>query len=112
MKTMKNLSIAFGPEFDDQSMTYKGLTLSQKLAVVGLDIVLLAELCIAIRQAHFSPEVFEVTFVKVFLSMCLPTLLMGFFAVRYLGRRARKEAQRQSSLTADAGGEGLQAAAD
>lgn len=61
-----------------------GLNFRQKLVVIGLDILLVVELCIAMYFANLSPETFTPTFVKTFFSQLFPTVFTALFFMRLL----------------------------
>lgn len=60
------------------------LNFRQKLVVIGLDILLVVELCIAMYFANLSPETFTPTFVKTFFSLLIPTVLTALLFMRFL----------------------------
>lgn len=59
----------------------------QKLLVILLDIVMLAEVCVGMHAATQSPDSFTPVFVKTFFSLLLPTLAVAFLANRLLRDR-------------------------
>jgi len=54
------------------------------ILVIGMNMAVLAELCVAIYLAANDPEDFTAAFMKAFFSMLAPTLVVGFFAKRRL----------------------------
>lgn len=64
------------------------LNFRQKIVVITLDVLLLAELCIAMYFANEAPEAFTPTFVKTFFSLLLPTVLSGLFFLRRFKTKA------------------------
>jgi hypothetical protein len=54
------------------------------LLVVAMNVLVLAELCVAMYLAAASPEDFTATFMKAFFGMLIPTLVMGVLAKRRL----------------------------
>ncbi|MEJ5242854.1 MAG: hypothetical protein WHT64_04735 [Desulfomicrobiaceae bacterium] len=54
--------------------------------VVTLDALVLGYLCIAMYQAHRTPDTFTPTFMKTFFGLLLPTLVAFFFLRRRLVR--------------------------
>ncbi len=62
----------------------------QWLLAVAVNMLMLAELCLAMYLAAASPDTFTATFVKAFFGMLIPTLMVGHF----LKRRLRSAAVR------------------
>ena len=60
------------------------------LFIMLLDLAILAELCIAMRQAAMTPDALTPVFVKTFFIMLLPTLAVGFAVSRWM-RRSKPE---------------------
>jgi len=60
------------------------MNLSQKLAVLAMDLLMLAEVGIAMYLATRNPETLTPVFLKTFMLMLLPTLAAGYLAVRKL----------------------------
>lgn len=60
------------------------MNIKQKIAVLTLDLALIAELFVAMYLAHQSPDDFNATFCKVFFSMLVPTLAAGITTIRCL----------------------------
>jgi len=56
----------------------------QWLFVIGMNLLVLAELCGAMYLAAGSPEDFTATFIKAFFGMLIPTLVIGVLAKRRL----------------------------
>ncbi len=54
------------------------------LFVIVMDVLVLAELCVAMYLAVASAEDFTATFIKVFFGMLIPTLVVGALAKRRL----------------------------
>jgi len=54
------------------------------ILVIGMNLALLTELCVAMSLAANDPEDFTAAFMKAFFSMLAPTLVVGFFAKRRL----------------------------
>jgi hypothetical protein len=54
------------------------------LLVIILDVLILAELALAMYMAAASPGDFTPVFMKTFFGMLLPTLLLGFLAKRMM----------------------------
>ena len=55
------------------------------MLVICLNVLVLAELCMAMYMASADPENFTLVFVKVFFGMLIPTLVAGFYLKRKLG---------------------------
>lgn len=60
------------------------VNMKQKITVVIIDVLILAELCIGMYFAVRNPDDFNAVFFKVFLGMFIPTLAVGIFLVRKL----------------------------
>lgn len=60
----------------------------QRLAVIFLDVALLAEVTVSVYRASLHPEAFTPVFLKVFFSMLLPTLAVGVLAIRHCRDRS------------------------
>ncbi len=56
----------------------------QKLFLLGIDLAILIELCVAMSAATANPDAFTPTFMKTFFSMFLPTLVTGIVGYRKL----------------------------
>lgn len=56
----------------------------QKLAIVFLDIIILAQLAFAIGFAHNHTDDFTPGFFKIFFAMFIPTLIAGFMIIKRL----------------------------
>ena len=56
----------------------------QKLAVIFLDLVILAQLAFAVGFAHNHTSDFTSGFFKVFFAMFIPTLIAGFIVIKKL----------------------------
>jgi hypothetical protein len=52
--------------------------------VIVMDVLVLAELCVAMYLATSSPDDFTATFIKAFFCMLIPTLAVGLLAKRRL----------------------------
>jgi len=59
----------------------------QKLFILGVDLAILTELCIAMFAAANAPDTFTPTFMKTFFIPFLPTLALGFAGFRKLRNR-------------------------
>jgi len=53
------------------------MNLAQKLTIVIMDLLLLIELCIGMYLANGQPDAFTLVFVRSFLMMCIPTLILA-----------------------------------
>jgi hypothetical protein len=56
----------------------------QWLLVIVMDVLVLAEICVAMYLAVASAEDFTATFIKAFFGMLIPTLVVGALAKRRL----------------------------
>lgn len=61
--------------------------LRRGLLVIGVNLLILTELCIGMYRASNTPDDFTATFMKTFFGLLVPTLI-GFFLVK---RRLRPE---------------------
>jgi len=52
--------------------------------IIFMDLAILAELCIAMRQAAMTPDSLTPVFVKTFFMLLLPTLALGYIAKRLM----------------------------
>jgi hypothetical protein len=68
------------------------MNLAQKITIVTMDLLLLLELCISMYLAHPHPDAFTLVFVRSFLIMCVPTLILAKILVSRLRDKA-SEAQ-------------------
>jgi len=66
----------------------------QKLFILGIDVAILIELCIAMAAASSAPDTFTPTFMKTFFIPFLPTLGLGIAGFRRL--RDREQGAPQS----------------
>jgi hypothetical protein len=69
---------------DDSEAPRISMNGRQKLFILAIDFAILAELCIAVASASANMDTFTPTFMKVFFSMFLPTLIAGFIGHRRL----------------------------
>lgn len=60
--------------------------------IIGVDLIILAELCIAMRQAAMNPDALTPVFVKTFFAMLLPTLALCFVAKRWMRIKTERAA--------------------
>jgi len=56
----------------------------QKVAVAILDIAVIAELCVSMYLATHDPDNLTPVFLKSFLTMVIPTLLLGKVVIKRL----------------------------
>lgn len=76
----------------EQKEYKSSLNFRQKIAVIVVDVAILAELCIGMVAASNNPDAFTSTFMKTFFTLFVPTLAAGFLATRLLrGRPERQE---------------------
>ncbi len=78
----------------DTKLPARELTTRQKIAVITVDVLILAEVCVAMYLANANPDLFTSTFMKSFFSMLVPTLIAGYVSVRLL---REKEIQVEST---------------
>jgi len=72
---------------DDDDAPRMSLNGRQKLFIVAIDLAILAELCMAMSFATQHMDTFTPSFMKVFFSMFIPTLIAGFVGHRRLRDR-------------------------
>ena len=60
------------------------MNFQQKIAVVIMDVLILAELCFGMFMAHNNPESFTPVFFKSFLGMLIPTLIVARIVIKRL----------------------------
>lgn len=82
--------------FNDDDAPRINMNGRQKLFILGIDMAILIELCVAMSAAVANPDAFTPVFMKTFFSAFLPTLALGIYGYRKL-RTA------QSPLPATAG---------
>ena len=68
--------------FDRSASPAPELNSRQRLAVIAMDVAVLAEVTVSVYMASTSAEDFTAAFVKVFFAMCIPTVAAGVFAIR------------------------------
>lgn len=56
----------------------------QKMAIIILDILMIAQVAVALGMANSNPEHFTPMFFKVFFAMFIPTIIIGFSIIRRL----------------------------
>lgn len=56
----------------------------QRIALITVDVAILAELCIGMHSASLDPENFTGAFCKSFFMLFLPTLFSGIVIIRML----------------------------
>lgn len=74
--------------FERSSSPAPELNSRQRLAVILMDVAMLAEVTVSVYLASKQPDEFTPVFMKVFFSMLIPTLVAGIFAIRRLRNRA------------------------
>lgn len=67
---------------NEAKATARELSTRQKITVVVLDVLIIAELCLAMYLASMNPEEFTPVFMKRFFAMLVPTMIAGYVAVR------------------------------
>jgi hypothetical protein len=71
---------------------FTSLDLKRKLLVVVADVLILAELCVAMYFAHAAGDDFTPTFMKVFLGLAVPTLIAALLITRAMRQPPQAEA--------------------
>jgi len=54
------------------------------LLVIVVDVLVIAEVVLAMYLASLQPEEFELVFMKRFFTMLVPTLILGFMTKRFM----------------------------
>ena len=75
------------------------MNLKQQIAVVLMNVAMIAELSISIYLSNTDPEYFTVLFSKYFFSMLVPTLIVAKIAVKRLG--SEEKSLREYSPSCD-----------
>lgn len=79
--------------FDRSASPAPELNSRQRLAVILMDVAVLAEVTVSVYMASKSvDEDFTTVFMKAFFSMCIPTLAAGIYAIRRFRDRNRPAA--------------------
>jgi hypothetical protein len=69
---------------DDDAAPKISMNAKQKVFILGVDVAIIAELCVAMAAASNAPDTFTPTFMKMFFSLFLPTLAIGILGFRKL----------------------------
>jgi hypothetical protein len=64
------------------------------IRIVAVNVLVLAELCIALYIAGQNPEEFQPVFLKVFFSLLAPTLILASIIKRLMARHIRSKAKQ------------------
>jgi hypothetical protein len=72
----------------EEAQPKRGMSSGQKITVILLDLIMLAELAVAMAWASKHPDSFTSEFAKIFFLMLVPTMAVGFFIIRRIGRIA------------------------
>jgi len=64
------------------------------IRIVTVNVLVLAELCIAMYIASQNPEEFQPVFFKVFFSLLVPTLILASITKRLMTRHIRLKAKQ------------------
>jgi hypothetical protein len=78
--------------FNDDDAPRISMNGRQKLFILGIDLAILIELCVAMAAAASAPDTFTPTFMRTFFIPFLPTLALGIIGFRKL--RDREESAR------------------
>ncbi|MEF3697197.1 hypothetical protein [Desulfolutivibrio sp.] len=81
---------------DENKLPARELNTRQKIAVITVDVLILAELCVAMYLANANPDVFTPTFMKSFFSMLVPTMIAGYVSMRLLREKQPQVESAQS----------------
>lgn len=81
---------------DENKLPARELNTRQKIVVIAVDVLMLAELCVAMYLANANPDVFTPTFMKSFFSMLVPTMIAGYVSVRLLREKQTQVESTQS----------------
>jgi hypothetical protein len=74
--------------FEHSSSPAPELNSRQRLAVIIMDVALLAEVTVSVYMASRYPDDFTPIFMKVFFSMFIPTVIGGIYAIRRFRNRS------------------------
>ena len=66
------------------------LSLPNIIRLASINLLVLAELCVAMYMANENPEEFTPVFFKVFFSLLLPTLILGILSKRFIRPKAKQ----------------------
>ena len=66
------------------------LSLPNIIRLTIINLLVLAELCVAMYMANENPEEFTPVFFKVFFSLLLPTLILGILSKRFIRPKAKQ----------------------
>lgn len=81
----------FGPrEYNPKA----SLSTPQRIAVIVLDIFMLAEVAVAVYLANLNPDNYTPTFMKAFFGMLIPTLVVGLTTIRLLRAKPAEQAEQ------------------
>jgi hypothetical protein len=69
---------------DDNEAPRINMNGRQKLFILAIDFAIIAEMCIAVSAAAANMDTFTPTFMKIFFTMFVPTLVIGFVGHRRL----------------------------
>jgi membrane protein CcdC involved in cytochrome C biogenesis len=81
---------------NEANVAVRELTTRQKIAVVVLDILVIAELCLAMYMASANPDQLTPVFMKRFFAMLVPTLVAGYITVRLFREKPVQAESAQS----------------
>jgi|GEM_PF-767926 hypothetical protein len=85
-----------GPDFNAIEAANQGFNIRQKLVLLVMDILLLAELTFCLWLAFQNPDNLTITFLKYYLPLFLVTLAGGiFFARRYRDQLPERRGPRR-----------------
>lgn len=73
--------------FDHSASPAPELNSRQRLAVILMDVAVLAEVTLSMYLASRNPDDYTVVFMKAFFAMCIPTVIAGICAIRRLRDR-------------------------
>jgi cell shape-determining protein MreD len=65
----------------------------QRAIVIVVDVLMIAELCVAMYRASLTPDELTPVFMRTFLPMLVPTLIAAFVAIRLARPRQLEEAR-------------------
>lgn len=66
----------------------------QRLAVIVMDVAVLAEMTVSIYMASRDPDNYTLVFMKAFFSMLVPTVIAGLVAIRRFRDRAAETSEK------------------
>ena len=83
--------------FDHSASPAPELNNRQRLAVILMDVAVLAEVTVSIYMASRNPDDYTLVFMKAFFAMCIPTVIAGVYAIRRLRDRVSSASEKAAA---------------